>query len=285
MRKSPHKNSIFSQRLDRTTSIAYFLGAIIPLLALAAVVHRYVLPTLPGSSFIGMIVLVSSIAVLSLASFEVLRRTTRLTLERINRDNKRLAALLGTSTTLTASEHASDIASTAVACAVELTGARAAYLLVRSKSDDIPAELFGSAGDDSDKLFQSVGDPLAQVAELVMRHNRPAFKNSGSDSDVPGLEAAMVLPLAGESQALGVLVVVHTDSGSYFDNSQTDAITTLAGLVSVAMRNADLRDSQRNFFSHMTEILVSALDAHLEHHTGHGSRVARNANRLGRTMD
>jgi HD-GYP domain-containing protein (c-di-GMP phosphodiesterase class II) len=117
-----------------------------------------------------------------------------------------------------------------------------------------------------------------------MKHNRPAFKNSGSDSDVPGLEAAMVLPLAGESEVLGVLVAVHTDSGAYFDGSQTDAITTLAGLVSVALRNADLRDSQRNFFSHMTEILVSALDAHLEHQSGHGNRVARSANRVGRTL-
>jgi len=285
MRKSPHKHSIFSQGLDRTTFIAYFLGAVVPLLALAVVVQRFVLPTFPGkNAFFGMIALVSSVAMLTLASFQVLRRTTRGTLDRIDRDNKRLAALLGTSTALTASEHTNDIASTAVACANELTGARASYLLVRSKSDDIPAELFGSAGDDADKLFQSVGGPLAQVAELVMKHNRPAFKNSGSDSDVPGLEAAMVLPLAGESEVLGVLIAVHTNSGAYFDGGQTDAITTLAGLVSVALRNADLRDSQRNFFSHMTEILVSALDAHLEHQSGHGNRVARSANRVGRTL-
>jgi HD-GYP domain-containing protein (c-di-GMP phosphodiesterase class II) len=286
MRRSPHKNSIFSQALDRTTFIAYFLGAIIPLLALAVVVQRFVLPTLSArGSFFGMISLVSSIALLSLVSFQVLRRATRQTLERIDRDNKRLASLLGTSTSLTASEHASDIATTAVSCAAELTEARAAYLLVRGKGEDMSAELFGSAGEGADELFQSVGEPLVEVAELVMRHNRPAFKTSGSDSDVPGLEAAMVLPLAGESEPLGALVVVHTDSGAYFESGQTDAITTLAGLVSVALRNADLRDSQRNFFSHMTEILVSALDAHLEHQAGHGNRVARNANRLGRSLE
>jgi HD-GYP domain-containing protein (c-di-GMP phosphodiesterase class II) len=286
MRNSPHKNSIFSQGLDRTTFIAYFLGAIIPLLALAFVVQRYAMPTLASEgAFFGMIAFVSSIALLSLASFQVLRRTTRQTLERTDRDNNRLAAMLSTSTTLTASEHTNDIAATAVKCAIELTGARATYLLVGNKSPDVPAELFGSAGDDADKLFQSLGSPLVEVAEMVMRHNRPAFKNSGSESDIPGLEAAMVLPLAGESEALGVLIAVHTDPGSHFDSGHTDAVTTLAGLVSVAMRNADLRDSQRNFFSHMTEILVSALDAHLEHQVGHGNRVARNANRVGRTME
>jgi HD-GYP domain-containing protein (c-di-GMP phosphodiesterase class II) len=50
------------------------------------------------------------------------------------------------------------------------------------------------------------------------------------------------------------------------------------------MRNADLRDTQRNFFSHMTDILVSALDAHLEYHHGHGTRVAQYANRVGRSL-
>ncbi len=50
------------------------------------------------------------------------------------------------------------------------------------------------------------------------------------------------------------------------------------------MRNADLRDAQRNFFSHMTDILVSALDAHLDYHNGHGTRVAQYANRVGRSL-
>jgi len=63
-----------------------------------------------------------------------------------------------------------------------------------------------------------------------------------------------------------------------------DALNTLAGLTSVAMRNADLRDAQRNFFSHMTDILVSALDAHLDYHNGHGTRVAQYANRVGRAL-
>jgi putative nucleotidyltransferase with HDIG domain len=34
----------------------------------------------------------------------------------------------------------------------------------------------------------------------------------------------------------------------------------------------------------MTDILVSALDAHLDYHNGHGTRVAQYANRVGRTL-
>jgi HD-GYP domain-containing protein (c-di-GMP phosphodiesterase class II) len=278
---SHHRNSIFSQRLDRTTFTAYFLGAVVPLLALGFVVDRYVIPTIPEKGqIIGMIALVSSIAILSLLSFLVLRKTTHSTLARIDRDNRRLSALLGASTNLTASEYASDIATTSVACAVELTGAQAAYLLVRGKDPEEPAELFESAGTDIEKLFKSIGGRITELAELAMNSGRPAIKNGSGNRG--GL---VVLPLAGESSWLGVLAVVHARSASEFEGSRMDALTTLAGLTSVAMRNADLRDSQRNFFSHMTEILVTALDVHLDYNNGHGTRVAQTANRVGRAMN
>ncbi len=276
-----HRNSIFSQRLDRTTFTAYFLGAVVPLLALTFVVQHYLIPTIAAKGqILALIALVGSIAILSLLSFLVLRKTTRTTLERIDRDNHRLSALLGISTTLTASEHASDIAATSVSCAVELTGAQAAYLLIHGKDPEAPAELLESAGTDIDKLLQSTGGRVTELAELAMNNGRPAIKNGSGNSG-----SIVVLPLTGESAWLGALAVVHAKSATPFESGQIDALTTLAGLTSVAMRNADLRDSQRNFFSHMTDILVSALDAHLDYHDGHGSRVAQYANRVGRALD
>jgi putative nucleotidyltransferase with HDIG domain len=275
-----HRNSIFSQRLDRTTFTAYFLGAVIPLLALGFVVDHYVMPTLPATGqVLAMIGFVGSIAILSLLSFLVLRKTTHSALARIDSDNRRLAALLGASTTLTSSEYASDIAAISVTCAVEITGAQAAYLLVRSKDPETPAELFESAGTDTEKMFQSIGDRVAELADLAMNSGRPAIKNGSNN-----MGSIVVLPLAGEASWLGVLAIVHAKSATEFEKSKMDALTTLAGLTSVAMRNADLRDSQRNFFSHMTEILVTALDAHLDYNNGHGNRVAQYANRVGRAL-
>jgi len=273
--------SIFSQRLDRVTFTAYFLGAIVPLIALAFVVQRYVIPTSESkSSAIAMIALVGSITVLSLLSFLILRRTARSTLERIDRDNRRLSALLGTSSALTTSAHASDIAANAVACAVELAGAQAAYLLVRGKTPGEPAEVFESAGTGLDALFQSVGERVMELTEIALSTGRPAIKHGTAKS-----RGILVLPLAGESSWLGALAVVHARPGLPFENGQLDALNTLAGLTSVAMRNADLRDAQRNFFSHMTDILVSALDAHLDYYDGHSNRVARYANPVGRALD
>ncbi|MCH8891373.1 MAG: hypothetical protein IH827_09905 [Myxococcales bacterium] len=138
-----HRNSIFSQRLDRTTFTAYLLGAIVPLITLGVVVEHYVIPALSNKNQIfGMMGLVASIAILSFLSFLVLRKVTHSTLERIDRDNRRLSALLGASTNLTASEHASDIAATAVGALLkEMRPVAVGAVVVLGDEDGRSAEL------------------------------------------------------------------------------------------------------------------------------------------------
>lgn len=287
MEDSTARGSIFSQGLDRTSFTAYFLGAVVPLVALAYVVQRYVLPTLEEPALAwGLVGLVVSIAVLSLSAFLTLRKSTHRVLRRIDRDNRRLSSLLRTSSALTDSELAGDIANTTVSCALELSGARAAYLMIGGKDAGADPELFGAAGEDAEALFGSYDGRLLELTRPVIGQGKPLIKRGGHRADdlERGLAAAVVLPLLGESRAIGALAVVHTDENEDFDDAQVDAMSTLASLTAVAMRNSDLRDSQRNFFSHMTEILVTALDSHLDYHGGHGNRVARNAHRIGREL-
>jgi HD-GYP domain-containing protein (c-di-GMP phosphodiesterase class II) len=78
---------------------------------------------------------------------------------------------------------------------------------------------------------------------------------------------------------------VRTGPVRDFSAAEVDAVSTLAALAGVALNNGDLRDAQRNFFAHVTDILVNALDAHLEFNQGHGHRVAQLANRLGRRLE
>ena len=70
MSKREHSGSIFSQKLDRVALTAYFLGAVVPLIALGFVLERFVLPTISDRHVsLGLIGLVLSIGFLSLASF------------------------------------------------------------------------------------------------------------------------------------------------------------------------------------------------------------------------
>ena len=276
--------SIFSQKLDRIVYTAYFLGAVVPLVALAFIVQHFVLPSVSDRlAWAGLIGLVLSIASLSLGSFFALRRTIRQTLEQMDRDNRRLESLLKAASSFPNAHHEGEAAATAVRCALELTEASAVYAFVRADRSK-PPTLLESLGKEAEKLLQRFAAPVSELVNLVMSEGRPALRGPG-DGKGWNETAAAVVPLSGEDAPMGALVAIQAGSREPFGSGPVDALSTLAALASVSLRNSDLRDAQRNFFSHMTDLVVTALDAHLLHQNGHGNRTAQYANRVGRQLD
>ncbi len=278
--------SIFSHKLDRVAFTAYFLGAVVPLGALAVVVERFVLPALADRlAIFGLIGAVCSIAVLSLASFLTLRKTTSRSLATMERDNRRLGSLLQVSGSLSRAEHAGMAALSTAVCAIDLLSARAAWVVTRGEAGQ-PPELLESAGGDAAKLHETLREHIAELANLVMSEGRPGVQGSTPvDAAEGGIDfVAAAAPLPGDVAPLGALVAVRSDPAEAFEARELDALASLAGLAAVALHNAELKDAQRNFFTHVTDILVHALDAHLNYNSGHGQRVAEYANRIGREL-
>ena len=273
-----HRGSIFSQKLDRVAFIAYFLGAVVPLVALGVVVDRFVLPTVRDRLAIwGLIGAVGCIAVLSFAAFLVLRRTTRSALEQTQRDNRRLAALLELAGSMAVARHGDDAAETAARGILGLTDATAGFVMARGEPGAAPVRL-AAAGEGAEKLEREIVEPMIELVRIVLDGGRPATR--GADAAGPEMLCA---PLPGEAQSAGAMVAVG-GPGRALDTSALDSLSTLGALAAIALRNADLQDAQRNFFTHTTDMLVSALDSHLGYHAGHGQRVAQYANRLGREL-
>jgi HD-GYP domain-containing protein (c-di-GMP phosphodiesterase class II) len=274
-----HRSSIFSQKLDRTAFTAYFLGAIVPLIALGVVVERQVLPFIDDRLVsTGLIAMVLSITVLSMASFLTLRRATRRSLAHMDRDNRHLMALLDAAGNLASAQHSDDAAEVAANNGMVLSDADACFVFSRSEPT-APAVRMGAAGADADKLEKRIAEPLTSLVNLVMSQGRPAMRAADAECD-----ALAAVPIAGEAAPIGAIVAVARPDVKNVDSEEIGALTTLGNLTSVAMRNGDLQDAQRNFFTHVTDMLVSALDSHLGYHAGHGSRVAQLANRIGRSM-
>jgi len=277
-------SSIFSHKLDRAAFTAYFLGAVVPLVALVVVVDRFVMPALGDRlARLGLRGAVGSIAVLSFASFLTLRRTTSRSLATMERDNRRLGSLLQVSASLSTAEHAGMAAHSAAVCALDLAGARAAIVVARGEPGQ-PLHLVESAGEDAAKLHEALHERLSELANLVMSEGRPAILGPAEAPEEGPSFSAAAAPLPGEAAPLGALVVVRCDPAEPFEARELDALATLAGLAAVALHSAELKDAQRNFFTHVTDILVHALDAHLNYHSGHGQRVAQYANRIGREL-
>jgi hypothetical protein len=169
MAKKQPSSSIFSQKLDRIVFTSFFLGAVVPLFALAVVVQIVVLPTVSDRLvWMGLVGLVISIACLSLGSFLAVRRTTHSTLDRIEKDNRRLAALLTASGSFANALHESEAAATTVRCALELTDADAVFAFAGG-SESKPPELVQSLGKDAEALLQRFAEPIAELRDLAMQ--------------------------------------------------------------------------------------------------------------------
>jgi len=283
MKQTRKKASLLAHKIDRVAFTTYFLGAVAPLAALGVVVDRFALPTLGDrNAGLGLIGLVASIALLSMGSFLVLRRVTRRTLSRMEGDNHRLASLLKVSSRLAAAEHVTEATAMAAGCARELAQARAAFAFIREGDKWVLAE---SAGEAADELYESVRPQLDEVVGLVLEHGRPVLRAAADATRRGPPLSAAAAPLPGDRGVMGVLAVVRTKPQDRFSSAEGDALSTLAALAGVALHNSDLRDAQRNFFAHVTDMLVNALDAHLGFNTGHSHRVAQVANRIGRALE
>lgn len=264
------RRSLFAQRLDRIAFVAYFLGAVVPLAALA-----FALARLPDGTRLAGGFLVVAIAVLSLGAFLALRRSTREALARIDTENERLGALVGAAWAMSAAETVSDVARRGAESSLQLVGSGRALLLAVGDGGVAGAvDAHGASAAEAEALAAALPPETLTVA---MTEGRCVRAELGD-----GCCAALLPIAAADGEDLIVAVVVPSDA---LDEAATSALSTLAGLASIAGANADLRDAQRNFFSHVTELLATALDAHLGHHHGHGHRVARLANRLGRALD
>lgn len=283
----PPNLSIFSHKLDRVVFVAYLLGGIVPLVALGVIVERYQLMALYDPlSKIGLLGLVTSITFLSLGCFLMLRRMAYRSLTQIDQEKLRAASLLQASRVFAAAPDAENAAATAARSALALSSAPAAFVFGCSRSEGSPT-LAAAAGEDVADLFESLRDPLLELANIVITDKRPAICNR-KDGEMGRAEesitAVVSVPLMVGPESLGALTVIHTDSNQRFDDDQLDSIFTLADLSAISLRNANLRDVQRNFFSHVSDILVKALDAHMRYQAGHGRRVAFHANLVGHEL-
>ena len=273
--------SLFHQSLDSGLFAAYFVGAVVPMLVLAWLVHDYALPELTEEGFATATVLgvLCGSGVLVLAGYFATRRIAKRAIELMDRDNAGLAELLATARELSQSEHAEEIAATAVRCAVTLAKADAVFLLSRDDKDE--TQVLASAGQAAESCAQALGDELGDLAIGTLQEGR----SSNLSFDRPdGRWTATGVPLPSEATK-SVLVAIRTDGRvGMFNPREIDALDTLAGISAVALDNADLQHSQRNFFAHVTDMLVMALDAHVDRRQGHATRTAQLANRVAREM-
>ena len=278
METSAWRRRMFSGDLDRAAFIVYFLGAVVPLIGFALVVDHYALSSQSDrASEVGLVALLVCVGALTFGAFLVLRRLIHGALSRTARDNERLAGLLEWSSALGEAQHVTDVLASATARALEMEKAQATYAFLKGEGDGEPSLAY-SAGPEAERLYTEHAGAIEEIVRCAVESGRPAMRASEA-----GGVATAAVPLPSNAIVQGAFAALKT-GGTRFDDGELQALATLASMSAVALHNADLRDAQRNFFSHVTDMLITALDGHLGFHRGHGQRVAQLANRLGRRL-
>jgi putative nucleotidyltransferase with HDIG domain len=272
--------SFFWKSLDRAAFLAYFLGAVVPFGALGFAAERFAFPYVDETTRIAGLAGIAALGALSLASFFALRRAARSAISHMQGDNLRLEALLEAAGGLSRAHHAGSAAEALARSSARLLGARAVTVLVRDQKGTLaPA---AHEGDDALAAFSAREAELVAQAASVVEQEQPLVSGErGADGRAQTL---VILPLGGRPRQAGALVATLARPEHALSQPELDALTTLASLGAVALQNADLHEVQRSFFAHVTDILVTALDGHLDYHRGHARAVAYLANRIAREM-
>ena len=269
--------SVFALPLDRAASVAYLLGAVVPLGALAWVATRRLHPTTADVHANWFILALGLIGTLSLLAFFVLRRAAHDALRKMARENASLGRLLAASRSLAAATEEHEVMRLAAEAAAAVTFARNGFIVARNRAGELGVR--ERVGPEGDHPLRSVA--LIESAENALITLRPAMRAVGAEGG-GGIVAAVPCSMGG--RLAGVLAVWQPEADE-LEPSELDTLATLGSLTTIALRNSDLRDAERNFFTHATNLLVATLDLYLGDRVDHSRRVAGLVNQIAHALE
>jgi len=94
-------------------------------------------------------------------------------------------------------------------------------------------------------------------------------------------KALICVPLILEKEIMGVMEVINKKDNKYFDKNDEDILNSFANQVVIALRNANIIEDLNNYFVHVTEILIQAMENEPVGPKGHFMRLARLSTQIG----
>jgi len=180
-----------------------------------------------------------------------------------------------------------------ISSAVErLTGSEAASILLldAAKKQLVFRAATGEKGSSVKRFYVPLGKG---VAGWVAEKGEPVIVNDvQSDTRFTGqidkssgfsTRSILAIPLYADGQLVGVCEALNKIDGGYSDEDRR-VLENLGALAAQTIFNARMAEDNRNFFSHMIEIMTLAVEGADSRQTGHSYRVAELACRIGRAM-
>lgn len=109
---------------------------------------------------------------------------------------------------------------------------------------------------------------------------------TGAIDKITGYKTKSILcvPMMLENKVIGTIEVLNKNGGAGFTDNDERVLSVLANQAAVAIKNSKLATEQRNFFTHVIEILVKAIESTLLVPEGHCWRAAKLSLAMGHRL-
>jgi putative methionine-R-sulfoxide reductase with GAF domain len=188
--------------------------------------------------------------------------------------------------------HVDVLLDTIVQTAAETVGAEAGSILLYDENQQLSFRTaYGTKASEVKPIRLEAGQGIAGWTAST---GKPAVVNdvrtdARFDSRIDAAigfrtRSVMAVPLQFEHRIIGVLELVNKRNGKPFDEQDLNILFNLADQAAISIEHVRLQDARNNYFAHVIEILIGAMDAHVPAKSGHARRVARYANLVGRGL-
>ncbi|MBI5242870.1 MAG: GAF domain-containing protein [Elusimicrobia bacterium] len=161
-------------------------------------------------------------------------------------------------------------------------------------TDDKKSLFFKVAGGEAGAKLKKMTLPVGKgIAGWVAEHRKPEVvvdtrkdpRFAGQFDKASGFvtRSLLAVPMVFRGELVGVAEVLNKRRGQYTPEDVT-LLASLANLASIAITNARIMQDQKNFFSHVLELLIVAIESSRPGLLGHPHRSARLACALARAL-
>jgi HD-GYP domain-containing protein (c-di-GMP phosphodiesterase class II) len=176
--------------------------------------------------------------------------------------------------------------------AEQLTDSEASSIML--VTDDKKHLFFRIATGEKAKALKTMTLPMGQgIAGWVAQNRQPQLVNdtkkdprfAGKFDKASGFQTKSLLcvPMVFRGELVGVVEVLNKRSGGYGE-SHVGLLTSLASLASVAVTNTKIMAEQKNFFSHVMELLTGVIETSKPGLEDYPVRAAKLCCSLGRAL-
>jgi HD-GYP domain-containing protein (c-di-GMP phosphodiesterase class II) len=178
------------------------------------------------------------------------------------------------------------------AAAEQLTESEASSIML--VTDDKKSLFFRVASGEKAKALKTMTLPIGTgIAGWVAQNRQPQTVNdtktdprfAGKFDKASGFQtrSLMCVPMIFRGELVGVVEVLNKKKGPYTEG-HVGLLSSLASLASVAITNAKIMAEQKNFFSHVLELLTAVIETSKPGLDGHPARAAKLACSIGRAL-